>query len=126
MATYASVGAAIKGAAKELRDELAGAGVPASVSPGALNPPGAWVRPRTLAAETVGGGYAVRCDVFLIVADTDHLEAVDRLAKLLDQALTVVEPEEGVNLYTSVALRPGSTPLPAFHLVVDQLVDVEE
>lgn len=121
----ASLSRAVKDRAVQLRDELAGAGCPASLDPATLNPPGAWVRVRTITAETLTA-YAVRFDVFLIVPDGPALQNVDGLGTLLDAALTVMEPDEPINFATSVVLPHGPQPLPAVHLIVDELVDTSQ
>jgi hypothetical protein len=121
----ASLAKAAKAAAVQLRDQLAGAGVPATLNPGDLNPPGAWVRVRTITPETLTA-YTVRLDVYLVVGDANAAQAWDNLGTLLDKALTVVEPDEPVNTATSVQLPHGGPALPAMHLTVDELVDPTE
>lgn len=120
----ATVGAQAKAKAKELRDELAGAGVPASLDPDSVPVPGAWVSVRSIDPMTLSGGVLVRLHVHLIAPDGPALQAWDHLAGLLDLALDVVDPDEPINTAHSVLLPHTPTqPLPAFLLVVDELVD---
>lgn len=121
----ASLSRAVKARAVQLRDSLAGAGCPASLDPGSLNPPGAWVRVRTITPETLTA-WVVRFDVYLIVGDASTLQAMDGLGELLDAALTVVEPDEPIKYAASVVLPHGPQPLPAVHLTVDELVEPQE
>lgn len=120
----ATLGEAIKATAKSLRDTLAGAGVPASLNPGDVMTPGAWVQTRTATPETMTA-WRVRFHVYLIAPDASAMEAWDVLSPMLDKALTVVDPDESINTATSVVLPHGPTALPAIQLVIDELVDVE-
>lgn len=120
------LGAAIKARAVQLRNTLAGAGIPADLDGGSVDPPGAWVRVVTAEPATVTG-WTVRFHVWLIAPAVSVIEAWDLLAPLLDKALTVVDPDEPINTATAVSLPHTPTqPLPAFLLVVDELVEPEE
>lgn len=106
----------------ELRDALAGAGVPASVDPATVQVPGAWIAPQWLDEMTMTGAYRLVVYVYLIAPAVGTLEALDILGGLLDAATPVVEPstEEGDRLETNQAVtlpaNPG-TPLPAFRII---------
>lgn len=101
---------------------LESAGVPASLNVGQVQPPGAWVTPRTITPERLDGGGQLRTYVYLIVSDTDAAQAVINLGQLLDKALTVIDPDEAVSTAEAVAL-PDSPPLPAYRLTVDLPVE---
>ena len=119
-----ALGAKAKAKAVELRNALAGAGVPSSLDPGAVNVPGAWVTVRTITPLTLSGAAQVRFDVYLIAPEGPALEAWDHLAKLLNAALDVVDPDEPIDTASRVVLPHTPTqPLPAFRLVVDELID---
>jgi hypothetical protein len=121
---FGSIAQAVKDRAVTLRNTLAGAGVPATLEPGQVDPPGAWITMRTMERLTLAGGFSVRFHVYLIAPAVGVLEALDLLAPMLDRALTVFDPDEPVNLATAVTLphTPGQ-PLPAFLLVVDEIVE---
>ena len=123
----AGLGAAAKAAALQLRSALAGeAGIPASLDPDSVQVPGAWIRVQRVTPTTLGGGATVRLQVHLLAPAVGTLEAWDLLSELLDKALTVIDPDEPVNTAANVVLPHTPTqPLPAFVLVVDELVDPE-
>lgn len=119
-----TIGTAARDRAVALRDAINGAGVPSSLDPATVQVPGAWISVRTLDQLTLGDTWSVRFHVYLVAPAVGALEAWDILAGLLDKALTVVEPDETINTATSVALPHTPTqPLPAFQLVVDELVE---
>lgn len=105
-----------------LRDALAGAGVPASLDPAQVVPPGAWIRANWLDYMTMTGAGRLVTDVYLIAPAVGTLEALDILGGLYHAALTVVEPstEEGDRIEMAQAITlPANpaTPLPAFRLI---------
>lgn len=112
----------IRAALTVLRDQLAGAGVPASLDPASVQVPGALIVPQWLDEMTFTGAYRMVVYVYLVAPAVGVLEALDILSGLLDAATPVVEPstEEGDRLETnqvvSLPSNPG-TPLPAFRLI---------
>lgn len=115
------------------RDQLAGAGVPASLNRGDLrNLPAAWITPRAyLASEgrRLNGQVTLRAWVYLIVKpDTGgELATLDGLADVLDKALTAGLPlAAGQDVETAGVTMPNiPDPLPAWRLVVDLPVTPE-
>lgn len=126
-AGFRTAGTAAKDRAIALRAALAGAGIPTSLDPGQVDvgdKGGAWVRIQSMDVVTLGDVWQVRFQVHLIAPDVGAMEAWDLLSVLLDKALTVVEPDEAVNTAASVLLpHTPNQPLPAFVLVVDELVE---
>jgi hypothetical protein len=110
-----------------LRAALAGAGIPTAVDPDQVDVGkrgGAWVRALSMEAATIDDTWEVRYEVYLVAPAVGVLEAWDILSALLDRALTVIDPDEPVKTAVSVTLPHTPTqPLPAFLLVVDELVD---
>lgn len=107
-------------ALKALCSELAAAGVPASMDRATMRVPGAWVRPDTAHAFTLAGpdGSArARVSVLLVAPTAGDAEALADLCRLLDRALTVLNPDDDVD--TSVILPVRSNNHPAFRVVVD-------
>jgi hypothetical protein len=104
-------------ACQGLADALTAAGVPATLSRGALRVPGAWVRPDSTTAVNLAGDGRARVSVLLVAPQAGDAEALTDLCGLLDAALTVIDPDDDVD--TSVVLPIGNNPLPAFRLVVD-------
>lgn len=92
-------------------DALTAAGINATTDPRDLTLPGAWVTVHDIVAPTLCGGYTVRADVCLMVADTGAPHAVDALGRLLDAAATVLTFDEPVVPMT--VTPPGAAPLPA-------------
>ena len=123
----AGPGSAARDRLVSLRDALAGAGIPTAVDPDQVDVSkrgGAWVRAVRMQAATLDDAWEVRYQVHLIAPDVGVLEAWDLLSALLDRALTVIDPDEPVNTAHSVTLpHTPNQPLPAFLLVVDELVD---
>lgn len=117
-----SLGAAMTAAVKELTDAIESAGVPASTVVAEVRVPGAWVSPRTMTVETLSGGGTLRCHVYLIAGDVTADQALKELGGLLDKALTVVDPDEPVDMAQAVAL-PDTPPMPAYRLTIDQHVN---
>lgn len=116
------LGAAIRPALTGLRDELAGAGIPASLNPGEVRTPGAWVTARDIPLDslTLAGHGSLRARIWLVAPDVGALQAWDVLGELLDQALTVIGPDSDIALNQAITLpHTPSTPLPAFRLDVD-------
>jgi hypothetical protein len=103
-------------ALQDLADLLTEAGVRATLDRRNLEVPGAWVRPDSAGPYTLGAAKA-RASVLLVAPQAGDREALEDLCGLLDDALTVIDPEEDVD--TSVVLPHNGNALPAFRLVVD-------
>lgn len=110
-------------ACQELADLLTAAGVPATLDRAKLNLPGAWVTPGKGRQLTLAGAGRLSASVLLVTNAESDLEQLEALADLLDQALTVVTPDEDVD--TSVVLPIRGNPLPAFRLVVNLKLEKE-
>lgn len=108
----------IREALQELADLITAAGVPASIDPGLVNAPGAWIHAATCERDTLGGGYLVRAHVELVVPDYDVATALDALDGLLAKVLTVAVPDDPVKLDQGLALADGSM-LPAWSVPID-------
>lgn len=108
-------------ACQYLADRLTAAGVPSTLDRRTLQVPGAWVRPDTAGRATLRGGTA-RVSVLLVCQQSNDGEALEDLVALLEDALTVIDPDEDVD--TSVVLPHNGNNLPAFRLVVD--LELEE
>jgi hypothetical protein len=101
-----------------LRDLLIAAGVRASLDRATLPVPGAWVRPDSTAGYSLAGDGRARVSVLLVCPQNNKdSESLRDLTRLLDKALTVIDPDDDVD--TSVVLPVGQNNLPAFRLVVD-------
>jgi len=102
---------------------LTAAGVPATTQRDKIQTPGAFVGPASVSmVPTLGGGSVavLRAHVLLVARDND--KALEELARLLDAALGVLEPDEDVD--ASLVFPINNNPLPAWRLVVD--LDLEE
>lgn len=97
---------------------LEGAGVRASADPATVTPPGAWVTVENINQLTVDGQLQLECVVYLIVGDTDHRRAYDKLAELYNLAATVLVPD-GPVVPQGVILADTPTPLPALRVPVN-------
>lgn len=120
------LGPALKAKAYELRSALAGAGVPATLEPGDVQEGGAWVQFVTVTPLTMDQGWTARFYVYLVAPAVDTVQAFDVLGEVLDKALTVLEPDEPI---TAPGITLPHTPnqiLPAYRLVVDELIDAKE
>lgn len=100
-----------------LLELLAGAGVSATMDPGNVRTPGAWVALEEVRARTVGGQLQLRCAVYLVHSDTDALRAIDALGPMLTKVRTVLHPDGPVTA-TNVVLPADPTPLPALRVPV--------
>lgn len=112
-----------------LAAQLTAAGVPASVEPGQVPVPGAWVQLQTIDGITLDGSLIGSAWVYLVAADTGTVPAHDVLGGLLDLVLdsdgVVVNIGEGdvVDTAQAVALPHTASPLPAYRLTVDLTID---
>lgn len=107
-------------ALKDLCRVLTAAGVAASLDRATMKVPGAWVHPDTVAPYTLAADHGparTRVSVLLVAPASGDGEALADLCRLLDKALTVLDPDDDVD--TSVVLPVRNNPLPAFRLVVD-------
>lgn len=89
---------------------LSGAGVPASDNPANLNPPCAYVQPRSLDGFTLGGCAELTVDVFLCAPANSRDRVEKTLADLLDKALAVLDPAEPITLNATLSLDVGQVP----------------
>jgi hypothetical protein len=111
----------IRQALTGLRDLLNGApGIKSTLDPGTVQVPGAWIQLGTIPddAYTLGGLSSIVANVYLVAPDSGAIASLDHLGNLLDQLLTVVEPDGPI---TSVPLvTPASNPaaLPALMVPV--------
>lgn len=120
------LGAAVKRRAVALRDLLNGqAGIPTSLDPGSVQVPGAWVSVRTFTPTTMTA-WTVRFHIFLIAGNVGTVEALDKLGDLLTKALTVIEPDEPIQVTSTSLPHTPSQLLPAYLLTVDELVEADE
>lgn len=92
-------------------DALTAAGINATTDPRDLTLPGAWVTVHDVINPTLCGGYTVRADVCLMVADNGAPHAVEALGQLLDRAAEVLTFDEPVQPMT--VTPPGAAPVPA-------------
>jgi hypothetical protein len=113
----------IRSALQSVADALTDAGVPASIEPGQVAVPGAWVQARQVDQLRLDGGGNLQASVWLIAPDTGTGPALDTLADLLDVALAVLAVDVGdgevIDTGQGVVLPHTATPLPAFRLAVD-------
>lgn len=112
-----TTGQRILAGVKTLGELLSVAGVSATDDPGRLQVPGVWMSPRTADVTDLDGGYTVSVDLYLIVSDSGH--PLPALAKLLDQVLTVVDPDAPVDLAAPIRTSTSESALPAWRLTVD-------
>jgi hypothetical protein len=102
-----------------LVDTLSDAGVPATLDPGVIQVPGAWVSPRELQLLTLDGGRRARVHVWLVTADADEVTALDALEVLLDAALGVLAVDttndDLIQLAGTLVVRDEG-PLPAVQI----------
>jgi hypothetical protein len=111
-------------ACRALADKLTAGGVPADLDAGAVNPGGAWLQPRELELQTLGGWGELTVWVYLVVGDSDNeSEAIGDLDELLDKALAAgLKPARGdaadpIDVAASVLLpHSPQTPFPAFRI----------
>lgn len=105
-------------ACQELADLLTAAGVPATLNKDRLETPGAWITPgKARGARTLAGGGVVEVSVLLVVPAAKEAEALKGLGRLLELALTVIDPDGAVD--TSIVLPHNNNALPAFRLPVN-------
>lgn len=120
------LGPALKARAYQLRSVLAAAGIPATLEPGDVQEGGAWVQFVSVAALTMDEGYTARFHVYLIAPAVDTVQALDVLGDLLDKALSVLEPDEAITAPGLALPHSPNQVLPAYRLVVDELIDAKE
>lgn len=92
---------------------LKSAGLSANADPSKLNPPCAWVTPASVEQTYLDGGGELTCDVWLITADTGVFDSYVSLERMLEKALTVLDPDGEITLNTGIELSDGAV-LPAF------------
>jgi hypothetical protein len=103
----------------DLVDTLSAAGVPATLRPGEIPVPGAWVSARELEVLSLGGGLRVTCHVWLVVPDAEEDTALAALDPLLAAALAVLPVDtttgDVVQLASTLVVREEG-PLPAIQI----------
>lgn len=103
-------------ACRDLRDRLAGAGIPATLDRSSLPVPGAFVTPASGEALTLKGAGRLTVNILLVVQPAGDLEALTGLAELLAKTLTVLTPDGPVD--TSVVFPHNNNLHPAFRVPV--------
>lgn len=98
-------------------------GIPATLDPPKITPPGAWICGRRLDTKTLPGFYAVVADVYLIARDTGILPALDALDDMLEDLITAVHEDDALEIMDSaldesVTLPHGAAPLPAYRVTL--------
>lgn len=101
----------------ELLDLLAAADVRATMNPGEVETPGAWLSLEEVTTANVAGQDRLACALYLITGDTDALRALGQLSPELAKVRTVLTPDGPVTT-TAVVLPSGPTPLPALRVPV--------
>lgn len=105
-------------ALQDLADQLTAAGVRTGLDRQKMAVPGGWLRPDAITGPTnLAGDMRARCSLLLAVPKSGDAEALADLCRLLDKALTVIDPDDDTD--TSVVLSVRDNALPAFRLVVD-------
>lgn len=92
---------------------LKSAGITANIDPNKLNPPCAWVTPRSVERSTLDGVGDLTCDVYLVTADNGLFEAMFSLESMLAKALTVLDPDGPIETDAGIETSNNQV-LPAF------------
>lgn len=100
------------------------AGIPATLDPPKITPPGAWVCGRRLDTENLPGFFTTVADVYLITRDTGIIPALETLDGMLEDLIKAIHDDDaleivGSALDESVTLPHGAAPLPAYRLSVN-------
>ena len=100
------------------------AGIPATLDPPKITPPGAWICGRRLDAEILPGYFTTVADVYLITRDTGIIPALETLDGMLESLIDAIHDDDsleivGSALDESVTLPHGAAPLPAYRLSVN-------
>lgn len=98
-------------------DELRAADISASIDPAEINPPGVWVRTAGLSLDLLGG-FTIKTQLHLVVADNGHHEARAALVDLFNQVLTVATPDEDP-YFQGLVLPDNPKPLPGLVVPVN-------
>lgn len=94
-----------------------------TVDPARLNLPGVLVKLDGIDFDLLAGAaHTITTRLYLIVGDAPRRVALDRLADLLDDVLTVVDPTGRV-LLQDVVLPTSGTPMPALVVPFDLPTD---
>lgn len=101
----------------ELLELLGSVDVEASMDPGELNLPGAWLAVDEVRRANMAGQLELRCRLFLISPDTDPLRAVELLGDLYNKVTSVLSPD-GPVVTQGVVMPDNPTPLPALSVPV--------
>lgn len=99
----------------QLVDTLAGVGIKASMEAAELNLPGVWIAVDELRTVNLANSLELRCQLFLIVGDTDPYRAMARLVPLYTAMLGVITPD-GPTVTQGVVLPGDPTPMPALRV----------
>lgn len=102
---------------EQLIELLQGVEVRATMNPGEVNTPGAWLALDEVRPLTLSGTLQLRCSLYLIGPDHPAAMALRKLAPLLSATMTVLTPDGPVTA-TNVVLPSGPTPLPALRVPV--------
>nr|DAL07366.1 MAG TPA: hypothetical protein [Caudoviricetes sp.] len=102
------------------------AGIPATIDPPRITPPGAWISARRLSTQTFPGYFATVADVYLIARDTGIIQAIETLDDMLETIIGAIEEDDRLEitdsaLDESVTLPHGAAPLPAYRLTLEIL-----
>lgn len=105
-----------------LVDALTAGGVPATLDPQNLNPPGAWIQLESLQHNILRGRSTIRARIYLVTGDAPAATVLDQLDQLLTATLAVATPNTPLDTESvTVTLPNDSTPLPALQLTIDLL-----
>lgn len=102
------------------------AGIPATIDPPRITPPGAWICARRLSTQTLPGHFATVADVYLIARDTGIVQAIETLDDMLETIIDAIDEDDrleivGSALDESVTLPHAVAPLPAYRLTLEIL-----
>lgn len=98
---------------------LRAAGLRATDDISKVDLPGAFVYASSVSHEYLNGAGAVTVTILLIAPDSGMHNATAILSGLLDDALTVIDPDADTQLAEQIQLPSGGPPLPAFRVSVD-------
>lgn len=102
------------------------AGIPATLEPQRITPPGAWICGRRLDTQNFPGYFATVADIYLITRDTGIIQAIDTLDTMLEKVIDVIQDNDRLEIVDSaldesVTLPHGAAPLPAYRLTIQVL-----
>lgn len=99
------------------------AGIPATLEPQRITPPGAWICGRRLDTQNFPGYFATVADIYLITRDTGIIQAIDTLDDMLEKVIDAIQDNDRLEIVDSaldesVTLPHGAAPLPAYRLTI--------